>query len=193
MKKQTNFMAAKVLTGAALLAAMSVVLARLLAFAPMADTRWSLDKFPIFLAGIFFGPLVGGMVGAVADVTGCLLSPYGINPILTVPAILYGVAGGAIRFWLAKKPGILRLALAYLIPVVVGSVLYQSAALAWCYNPAAFMPTLLANLVTRSIQFAIVGAAEVIIIYALIRTGIFTRLGLWPPRKLGKGRCENDS
>lgn len=192
MKNQKKVMAAKVLTGAALLAAMSVVLARLLSFAPMPDTRWSLDKFPIFLAGIFFGPVAGGMVGAVADITGCLLSPYGINPILTVPAILYGVAGGAVRFWIAKKPGVLRLALAYLIPVVLGSILYQSAALAWCYNPAAFMPALWANLLARSIQFVIVGAAEIMIMYALIRTGVFTRLGLWPPKKRNKGRCEND-
>ena len=47
--------AIKALVYSAMLAAISVVMARLLSFSVAGGVRWSLDKFPLFLAGLFFG------------------------------------------------------------------------------------------------------------------------------------------
>lgn len=175
-------LATKVIAFSALLAAISVVLARLFSFAPVAEIRISLDKFPLFLAGMFFGPLVGGMVSFSADFIGCLFSPYGFNPIFSVAAIVYGVMGGLLRHFVARKPSVLRLGISYLCPVALGSILYQSAALAFVYSSATFWPAFLAYLSSRSIQFAIVLVLEVAIIYLLIKTKVFHRLGVWPPK-----------
>ena len=58
MKKQTKITTKK-LVCCALLAALSVVMARWLCFATPNGVRWSLDKFPLFLAGMLFGPVLG--------------------------------------------------------------------------------------------------------------------------------------
>ena len=182
-KRKFTLMATKTITFCALLAAVSIVLARLLSFAPVQDFRISLDKFPLFLAGMFFGPVAGGMTGLVADVVGCMISPYGINPILSIPAIVYGVCGGLFRRLITKKPVILWLAVGYLVPVVLGSVLYQSAALAWCFNAANFFPAFVTNLSVRSIQFACTAVVEIYIIFLLLQFRVFELAKVWPPAK----------
>ena len=183
--QRKNTMAARTLACCALLAAISIVMARLLCYAQPGGARWSLDKFPLFLAGLLFGPLAGGLTGFVADFTGSLMQ-FGFNPIFCPPAILYGVCGGLLRYFVVKKPLALRLTLAYLIPVALGSILYQSAALAWVYGEGNFKAMFYTHLISRSIQFVIVLVMEVLIMYLLIQTKIFTRMGLWPPKKQKK-------
>lgn len=191
MKKTKGRMATSTLAYCALLAAISIIMARLLSYAQPGGVRWSLDKFPLFLAGMLFGPIPGMLTGFVADFLGSLMQ-FGFNPIFCPPAILYGLCGGLFRHFLAKKPSVLRLALSYLPPVALGSVLYQSTALAWVYNSATFWAALCANLVSRGIQFAVVLVLEVAILYLLIKTRLFNRLGVWPPVKKEKGSCDND-
>ena len=179
----------KAIASCAMLAAVSIVMARLFSYAPFGSVRWSLDKFPLFLAGMLFGPLAGGMTGLVADAAGSMMQ-YGFNPILCPPAILYGLCGGLLRCWIAQKPLVPKLIVSYLVPVVLGSVLYQSAALAYCFNPNTFMASFIANLGTRAVQFAIVGALEIAIISLLISTKMFDRMGMWPPAAHAAGKEE---
>ena len=74
-------MTTKALAYCALLAAISVVLARLLIPMPNATTRFSIESVPILLSGMLFGPMAGGLVGFCADLVGCLFSGYGYNPL----------------------------------------------------------------------------------------------------------------
>ena len=175
----------KALVYSAMLAALSVVMARLLSFSVAGGVRWSLDKFPLFLAGMFFGPVMGGLTGFVADFIGSLIQ-FGFNPILCLPAIIYGLCGGLLRYFLLKKLSVFRLVLSYLLPTAAGSVLIQSFALSYAYPKGPFWDSLIYYLSTRSIQFAIMLVAETLIIYTLMKTGIFTRLGVWPPKKTKK-------
>lgn len=179
-RPQTNHMTTKAIVCSALLAAISIVLARFLSYAPLGSVRFSFDKFPLFLSGMFFGPLVGGMTGLVADATGSMMQ-YGFNPILCPPAILYGVFGGLFRHFIAKKTGVLRLAVGYAFPVVIGALLYQSFALAYCFNPSTFWEASLANLGSRTVQFAIIAPLEVLLIAMLMKMRVFERIGIWPP------------
>ena len=178
--------AIKALVYSAMLAAISVVMARLLCFATPDGVRWSLDKFPLFLSGMFFGPVMGALTGFVADFTGSLMQ-FGFNPLLCPPAILYGLFGGLARKYLMQKnPTFFRIGLCYLIPIVLGSILYQSCMLAHLYFDGTFAAGFKYYLYTRSIQFSIMLVAETLIIYALMKTNVFTRLGVWPPIKLKK-------
>ena len=124
MQKQTKI-STRNLVCCALLAALSVVMARVLCFATPDGVRWSADKFPLFLAGLFFGPVLGGLTGFTADFLGSIMQ-FGFNPFLCPPAILYGLFGGLLRHFIRKNPNILRLGISYLLPVVLGSILYQS-------------------------------------------------------------------
>lgn len=171
-------MTARALTTCAILAAASVVLARLAGLMPNVSTRFSIEAVPIFLAGALFGPLPGALVGASADFIGCLFSGYGFNPLFTVPPILYGVFAGLLRKYVLEKPSVVRIGLAFLPPVVFGSVLYQSWALAFVYGGAAFRSFLLTKLATRSVQFAITWALETLVVFLLFRSGIFEKTHL---------------
>ena len=176
-------MTARTLAYCALLAAISVVLARLIIPMPNVTTRFSLEAVPIFMAGMLFGPVAGGLVGFTADAVGCLFYGFGYNPIFCVPPILYGVFGGVFRRWLGKGVTLPRLLASMLPPVIVGSILWQSAALAFIYNSkGTFQLSLIYFLSSRSLQFAITIVLDVLVIFLLFRAKIFDRLGVWPPK-----------
>ncbi len=181
--KKNKSMTTKVLTYCALLAALSVVLARLFGLMPEESSRYSIEAIPIFLAGMFFGPLAGAMVGFSADFVGCLFSPFGYNPIFCIPPILYGLFGGMFRHFIGKNVSLPRLAVSFLPPVVLGSVLYQSFSLAYVYYNATFWEGFVLKLSTRSVQFAVVLVVDVLLMWLLFKTNIFARIGLWPPVK----------
>ena len=132
---------------------------------------------------MFFGPLAGGLVGFTADFVGCLFSGYGYNPVFCIPPILYGLSAGFLRYYLCAKPNLVRLSIGWLPPVVLGSIFYQSATLAWIYGTGVFAQSFLAFLGSRSIQFAITFVLDVLIVFLLCKTNIFKRMGLWPQRK----------
>lgn len=181
MYKKTT-MTTRTLAYCALLAALSVVLARLVIPMPAADTRFSIEAVPIFIAGMLFGPIPGALVGFAADFVGCLFSAYGYNPIFCIPPILYGLFAGLLRQLLAKEVTVWRLVLAFLPPVVLGSLLYQSATLSFMYFDGTFLQGFLFYLGTRSIQFAITLVLDVTVICLLFKSGLFRRLNIWPPK-----------
>lgn len=175
-----RIMTTKTLAYCALLAALSVVLARLIIPMPNVTTRFSIEAVPIYLAGMLFGPMAGALVGFSADLVGCLFSGYGYNPLFCLPPILYGVFGGLLRRWLMGKPGLPRLAVSFLPPVVLGSILWQSAALSYVYNSkGSFQASLVYFLSTRTVQFAVTLVLDVLIIYLLMKSRVFDRMGLW--------------
>lgn len=192
MQKNRSRLTVKILVYGALLAAMAVVLGRVTAVYPAPGMKYTLDKFVLFMSGMFLGPVVGSLVGFVADLSGGLLFGQGWFPQLCVPAVLYGLFGGIFQGLLAKKFTLPRLALAYLFPVVVGSILYQSPVLAATYSPTTFWEATCAYLLSRGVQFAIMLVLETALIYILMKTNVFTRLGLWPPMTLKKDRDNND-
>ena len=179
-KKKMN---TRTLALSAMLAALSVVLARLVIPMPAADTRFSIEAVPIFLAGMLFGPVSGALVGFSADFVGCLFSPFGYNPLFGLPPILYGLTAGLLSRFLCAKVSPVRITLGFLPPVVLGSILYQSCALSAFYFSGTFLEGLLYYLGTRTFQFSIMLVVEVFLIYTLMKTNVFTRIGLWPPVK----------
>lgn len=192
-KKKTGRMATRTLAYCAMLAALSVVLARLIIPMPDESTRFSIEAVPIFMSGMLFGPLAGGLVGFAADFVGTMFSGYGFNPLFCVPPILYGVFGGVFQQFLAKKVSIPRLLVGFLPPVVVGSILYQSFALAYVYYNTTFMEGLILKLSTRSIQFTITMVIDAVVVYLLFKSKLFNRLGVWPPKIKQKNPAKEDS
>ena len=170
----------RTLVVSAVLAAISVVLARLIIPMPDVSTRFSLEAVPIFLAGMFFGPIPGALVGFSADLVGCLFSGYGYNPLFCVPPILYGLSAGFFRPMLAKKTNPLTIGLAFLPAIVLGSILYQSGSLALIYGGDSKLAFFVTKLATRSVQFAVTGVLDVLLVWALCRSRVFTAAGVWP-------------
>ena len=79
----------------AMLTAVSIILARLLGFYLTPSLRVSFDYFPIILAGVCFGPVVGAVVGGLADFLGStVFSGLGFFPPLILGPILAGLVAG---------------------------------------------------------------------------------------------------
>jgi len=166
----------RTLTGCALMIALQVILARFVLPMPNVTTRFSIEAVPIFIAGMLYGPVAGVLVGFAGDFIGCLFSSYGFNPIFSVPPMLYGLVAGFFNPTYGDKCKLWHIAVGFLPPVAIGSILYQSAALAYIYGEGAFMENFLLHLSTRSVQFAITLAIDVLIVYILCRSNALRHL-----------------
>ena len=175
-------MATRVVATCALLCALSAVFARFTTVMPSAISRFSIEAVPIALAGYFFGPIAGVMVGAVSDTVGCLFSGYGWDPVLTVSPMLLGLFAGLLRPLLYKmeKPwDFWRVAVTLLPGKLLGSVLWQSYWLVLLGHSKRAMGPLM---VYRAAEAGLELVLDTLIIFLLFRTGIFRRMGLWRPK-----------
>ena len=154
----------RVMAMAAILAAMSIVCGKYLAFGVGQVLRFSFENLPVLVAGMLFGPLVGAAVGVCADLIGCILVGYTINPILTVGAAVIGFLGGGLYRITDKLPEPIRVLLAVGIAHTVGSVIIKTLGLAVFYD----MPVGILML-WRLLNYVIVGGVEYVLIYFIIR------------------------
>ena len=91
----------------AFLIALTIVLTRLLslriAIGGVEGIRIGFGDLPIILAGIVFGPLAGGIVGAVSDILGFIISPMGAYmPHFTLTTFLTGFIPGLFSAYIFK-------------------------------------------------------------------------------------------
>lgn len=89
-----------------MLIALSVVLTRFasirIPIGGIEGIRIGFGTLPIVVGGILFGPWVGGLVGALADIIGFSLSPMGpYLPHFTLTAALHGIIPGLFAFTLS--------------------------------------------------------------------------------------------
>lgn len=177
MKSKENSKGAKRLFGAgadmplemlvfsALLAALSIILGKYLAFNAGDFLRFSFENLPVILAGIAFGPIVGVSVGAIADVLGSLMVGYAINPIITAGAAAVGLVSGTVYMPLKKTelPLPLKIALTTVLSHIIGSVIIKTFGLHIMFGTP--YPILL---VSRALNYAIIAALETILISMLL-------------------------
>ncbi len=165
--KQKN--TAKFLTVCAILAAFSIIFGKYLAINIGENFRFSLENLPILLAGLYLGPAAGAIVGAVADLVGCLLVGYAINPFITLGAIAIGFASGFIRNRFQRKSGfclLVSIALSHLI----GSILVKTLGLSIYYGSPFFL-----TLLWRSVIYLCTGTVEFIVLFLLSKNRAFEK------------------
>lgn len=161
----------RVLVISALLAAMSLILGKFLQIPnPFMDViRISFENLPIIFAAVCFGPAIGGVVGAAADLVGCILYGYSINPIVTLGAVAVGVVAGLISNYVVRRPLWLSLAAAELFAHICGSVCVKSLGLAAWYL-SKYNMGLTELMLWRLLTYTIIGAAEFVILFLLLRS-----------------------
>lgn len=85
-----TYSSSRTLVFASLCAAFSVVFGKLLQI-PVGDSvRISFESLPILFASLILGPVWGAVTGLVADLVGCFVMAYAINPIVTAGAVAVG-------------------------------------------------------------------------------------------------------
>lgn len=118
----------------ALLIALSVVLKRFLGV-NMQLISISFGFLPIAFAGMLFGAYAGFFAGAMADLVGAILFPFGaFNPVFTVIAGLSGLIYGL--FLLGERVSLLQIILCQLIINAFIHVGLNTAVIAFMYNKA---------------------------------------------------------
>lgn len=105
------------LTRMAMLIALNIILTRIFSIrVPLGGVeglRIGFGSLPVIFAGVFMGPLAGGLVGAIGDLVGYFVNPIGAYlPHFTLTAALRGIIPGLIIFLagrIKREVGILPL------------------------------------------------------------------------------------
>ena len=158
----------RVMVCTALLVALSIVFGKFLQIPnPFQEfIRISFENTPIIMAGMFFGPAVGLVAGVVADLLGCVLYGYSINPIITVGAGAVGLISGVLSHYIVRRPLWLKTAIAVFASHIVGSVVIKSLGLAAWYL-SKYNIGLAEFMLWRLLNYALIGVAEFALIYTL--------------------------
>ena len=149
----------------ALMVAISILMGKYLAIRGGDVMRFSLENTPIILSGIAFGPGAGALVGLVADLVGCIMVGYTINPLVTLGAVAIGLISGFMPRILARinVKGRLNLAITVAVAHLIGSVLIKTVGLSSYYD----MPFVILML-WRVLNYLIVGALDGIVVHILL-------------------------
>ena len=164
--KKVNNRPLRIAVFSSFLAAMSIVFGKYLAINLGEVIRISFENTPIIFSGLAFGPIVGVAVGIVADLVGCLLVGYAVNPLVTVGAAMIGLVSGLMGAFLKKSRGVSRYLMVFVAVFashIVGSVLVKTAGLAAFYSMPYY-----ALLLWRALNYLIVGTLEGIILSLLL-------------------------
>ena len=159
---------------AGILTAMSIVLGKFLQIPnPFQEfIRISFENLPIMIAGFALGPIAAALVGVTADLIGCLLYGYAINPIITVGAAAVGLVSGTLAYYIIKKPLLLRVTVSVSAAHIVGSVLIKSYGLAKWYL-SKYELGYWEFVAWRLVNYILIAAAECVIIYFMYRNKAF--------------------
>lgn len=163
MKNNKNTL--KITIALSMLTALSIILGKYLAIRGGDIMRFSLENMPLILAGMAFGPWAGALVGAVADIVGCLMVGYTINPLVTLGAATIGLISGLVPSLLRKSKlkGWLVTALTVALAHVIGSIIIKTAGLAAYYTiPFGIL------ILWRLLNYLIVGVLDGIIVHILL-------------------------
>ncbi len=152
----------KVLVITALFIAMSIVLGKFLSFT-VGPIRLSFENLTILMSGIMFGPVIGLVTGIIADLIGCVLYGYTINPIITLGAASIGFISGVISHFTFKSKPFAKILFSVVISHIIGSLIIKSIGLYFMYHSP--MEVMLMRIPT----YIIISAAECYIIYMLIK------------------------
>ena len=133
------FGSVKMLTMAAMLTAMSVVIGifckNFLNFGG-GLFRVTFENLPIILSGIFFGPAAGGLVGLATDLISYFLSSqvYPPNLIVSLGATMVGAISGLVSHVFIKKNGYSRIIISAAAAHLVGSMIIKPIGLFAFYS-----------------------------------------------------------
>ena len=159
----------RVLCVLGVMTAMVIVLNRLLRV-DIGFARFSLGSVCTVMAGIWFGPAGGALVGFLADLLGSLLQGYAPNPIISVAAILWGVIPALmIRF--VSGPRVRRivvLCLSVYLTSIISTVILNTMGLVLMlgYRFESIFPT-------RLIQWAVMTPVYCVLVCCLYFSPIY--------------------
>jgi ECF transporter S component (folate family) len=117
----------------AVMTALSIVLGKFLAINVTEMIRIGLENLPIILVAAILGPFRAAMVALVADLLGCVLRGYTINPVVTLGACAFALICGFLFKQIKTPVTVARLTASVLPAHLVASVVIKTIGLASFY------------------------------------------------------------
>ncbi len=148
----------------AMFIALQIVLSKFLMLQLSSSIRLSIDSVPILLAGIWFGPIAGGVVGVFSDLLGTVLFPTAgaYYPPLTVAFFMIGFVAGLLSLVVRNKRTLARAAMIVIPSELIGSLLVKSFALSLLVGIP--LPAMIAS---RALPVGIVLTANTLLVAAI--------------------------
>ena len=144
----------KTLVFMALFVALDLVVGRLLSI-DLGPYLISFGSVVLILSGLWLGPVAGGICGFGADIIGCFMKGYTVNPVITLAAVMWGVIPALMKGLFsssekAKNKRIAWLSVSVVLTGALSSLVTTTAGLVLIlgYNFYAIMPG-------RLVQFVI--------------------------------------
>lgn len=142
------------------LVAMHLVLTRVFRI-ELGFARISLGSICTMLAGLWFGPAAGAAVGFSADIIGCFMDGYAINPLITIAAILWGVIPALFKPLFLNSGKIKKnvlLCTGIILAAILSSLVFTTAGLVLFngYNFYAIMPARLIQFCAMTVIYCII-------------------------------------
>jgi ECF transporter S component (folate family) len=126
-----------------LLVALNIVLTRIVVI-DLGSYRITIGNLCTVLAGLWFGPAGGAICGLIADLLGCLLKGYAINPLITVAAMLWGIVPALMRPLISgsRTRKTVMLCVSIVLTSILATLIFTTAGLVFIigYNFFAIMP-----------------------------------------------------
>ena len=167
MKKENKV---KVLVFAGALIAMNIVLSRLLVLNIGPTLRITVSQTLVYLAGFWFGPVVGGVCGFLGDLIGSLLQGYAPNPFISLSAILTGVLPGIASYLIKKRMEIWHVLGVLVLNGLIGSLGFTCIGLHLYYGTP--WAVLYAGRIVQTILLTAVNTVLVFFLYRSPLTGL---------------------
>ena len=161
------FKSLRMLCVSAFLAALSIVFGKYLAINVGEVLRFSFENMPIMFASIAFGPLVGMAVGIVADLVGCVLVGFTVNPLVTAGAAAVGLFSGLVYQLLTSFTRLnhpIKITLSVAAAHIIGSLVIKTVGLAAYYSMPFFVLML-----WRLLNYAIIGVLDGVLLWYLLK------------------------
>ena len=169
-----QFRATKVITTAAMMTAISVLIGifckNYMNFGvPPGLFRVTFENLPIIMSGILYGPIIGGVVGVLTDLISYLLSSqaYPPNLIVTLGAAVSGTLAGLVAKFIIRKKGRAQIIVAGSLSHLVASMIIKSIGLYQYYG---------ALVLFRIPLYLCIAPIEILIICALLKRKSFARI-----------------
>ena len=131
--------------------------------------RVTFENLPIILAGLLYGPIVGGTVGFASDLISYFFSSqiYPPNLIVTFGAIMVGVVSGLCAKYLVRKKGSLQIIVSGMLAHLVGSIIIKPIGLYQFYG---------ALVLFRVPMYMIIAPIEIFLLCMLLKRKSFCRV-----------------
>ena len=131
--------------------------------------RLSFETLPVIISGIAFGPLVGGVVGFVADLVSYCLSiqAFAISPVISIAATLTGIIPGIVTKFIFEKRSRAAIITSGIFTHLICSALIKTAGLFIYYGWAV--------LVRIPIYF-VIALLEILVMCAMFKNTAFARM-----------------